>query len=176
MIREQAREIASNLEIPVDDFKFSNGWLWVFKKRYNIHVLQDHGEAGSCDPNDVSRRRLECQGTIMQFNRSDVHNLDETALNYCSHTRRSHQRPGTKKSMLALPSCVIYCHMLTFCFDAIRSEAKQVAHYCDARHQRRRDGQAAPHTLWDSQRNRSASKGNVHLTTASTTMQIRRAR
>lgn len=96
MIIEDAKQIAAHLQLPTQQFRFSKGWVWGFQQRYRIKSLPDHDEAGSCDRDQVVQGQLECQEVIAAYDKCDVYNLDETALNYCAHPTKSLRRRGTK--------------------------------------------------------------------------------
>lgn len=97
MVREEATRIARRQQIGLSSLTFSNGWLARFQARHCVKSRFDHGEAGSCDPVAVVRGRIASQDAISCYAKHDVYNLDEAALNYCAHSRRSIGRKGSKR-------------------------------------------------------------------------------
>ncbi|CAF0801582.1 unnamed protein product [Brachionus calyciflorus] len=75
---EKAKYFGTMLNI--SNFKYSDGWINKFKKRYNISSYKLHGEAGSVDQNEINSERLKLQNELKEFNLDDIYNLDETAL------------------------------------------------------------------------------------------------
>ena len=62
------------------DFKYSNGWLNNFKKRYHITLQTIVGESGSVDKVKVEEDRKLLRKVLSKYIQSDIFNLDETAL------------------------------------------------------------------------------------------------
>ena len=64
------------------NFKFSNGCLEGFKKRYNIKQYTRFGEAASADSAVIENGREEIASLIAQYPPNRVYNMDETAKQY----------------------------------------------------------------------------------------------
>ncbi|GFQ71037.1 tigger transposable element-derived protein 1 [Trichonephila clavata] len=65
-----------------EDFKASRGWFFRFKKRYGIHSVNMHGEAGSADKKEAEKFSINFQKFIMDegYCPQQVFNADETGL------------------------------------------------------------------------------------------------
>ena len=82
-LREMATELAKDPRFEVkSSFKFSNGWLEGFKKRYNIKQYTRFGEAASTDSAVIENGREEIASLIAQYPPNRVYNMDETAKQY----------------------------------------------------------------------------------------------
>lgn len=82
-LREMATELAKDPRFEVkSSFKFSNGWLEGFKKRYNIKQYTRFGEAASADGAVIENGREENARLITQYPPNRVYNMDETAKLY----------------------------------------------------------------------------------------------
>ena len=81
--REMAAELDKDPRFEVkSNFKFSNGWLEGFKKRYNIKQYTRFGEAASADSAVIENGREEIASLIAQYPPNRVYNMDETAKQY----------------------------------------------------------------------------------------------
>lgn len=78
LVQEQALKIAKKLEIV--NFKASNGWLSKFKKRNKLKSYYMCGETGGINSDDIVKYRENLKTELKNFARSDIYNLDETAL------------------------------------------------------------------------------------------------
>ena len=62
------------------DFKFSDGWVTNFFKRYSLGQVVLHGEGGSAPMALVDRGRIDLQSLLADYELSDIYNADEFAL------------------------------------------------------------------------------------------------
>ncbi|GFR12404.1 tigger transposable element-derived protein 1-like protein [Trichonephila clavata] len=67
-----------------EDFKASRGWFFRFKKRYGIHSVNMHGEAGSADKKEAEKFSINFQKFIMDegYCPQQVFNADETGCEF----------------------------------------------------------------------------------------------
>ena len=70
------------LGICEQDFKYSNGWLEKFKKRFGISIKTLAGEAGSVDLELFERERMRLIKILDKYEAKNRFNMDETALYY----------------------------------------------------------------------------------------------
>ena len=81
MLIEKAKKFG--VELGVQDFQYSKGWLHKFKKRHTISKHIAHGKADSVDSGVVSQGRLQLQDDLASYDPNDVsNNMDETGLFY----------------------------------------------------------------------------------------------
>lgn len=70
-------EIYKDNEAP----KFSRHWLEGWKKRYGVKRQRFHGEGGGVEITEETHRQMhEIQLVLMEFERCDIFNMDETGL------------------------------------------------------------------------------------------------
>ncbi|KAF0739894.1 hypothetical protein AaE_008777 [Aphanomyces astaci] len=102
LIREQARTIATRLDLPPSQCStYSKGWLYKFQRKHGLTSKIQHGEAASTPREAVRQGRREVLNTTSGYSPANVYNMDETAYFYCLSPHRSITRqrvPGTKKS------------------------------------------------------------------------------
>lgn len=89
LLQTKGREIFDKLKktnsddtLP-DSFLFSNGWLHLFKKRFDIHQKRICGEGASVDIKLIEDERLKLQQLLKCYNKDDILNADELGLFYC---------------------------------------------------------------------------------------------
>jgi hypothetical protein len=80
MLIEKAKDYFGPLCGVDKHFKYSNGWLNNFKKRYHITLQTIVGESGSVDKVKVEEDRKLLRKVLSKYIQSDIFNLDETAL------------------------------------------------------------------------------------------------
>ena len=80
LVCEAAEKILARLYLDHDVFKFSNGWLEAFKKRYGICSYQCFGESGSVNMETIEGNLLQLRETINKFEWKDTYNMDKTGL------------------------------------------------------------------------------------------------
>ena len=107
MVREEATRIARRQQIDLSSLTFSNGWLARFQARHCVKSRFDYDEAGLCDPVAVVQGQIACEEAVRYYGKRDVHNLDETALNYCAHSGRSTGRKGLSANDVLEMRCVV---------------------------------------------------------------------
>ena len=73
-------ESIENFITKLQQFKFSNGWIVGFKKRYLIKSFKIVGHSGETDLNVVDDCRRRLQTKLMQYSPENIYNCDETAL------------------------------------------------------------------------------------------------
>lgn len=94
MLRNKAREIA--LDLGIQDFGASNGWLHRFKDRFNIGQLSICGEANKVSQEQVDQWLLENADLINSYGPELTYNCDETGLFYNLLPNRTLAVRGTK--------------------------------------------------------------------------------
>ena len=57
---------------------FSNGWLYKFKKRNNIHKYHMHGESESIPLASLPEERAKLQLILGRYTLDRIYNIDET--------------------------------------------------------------------------------------------------
>ncbi|OAE19032.1 hypothetical protein AXG93_2839s1280 [Marchantia polymorpha subsp. ruderalis] len=62
------------------NFKFSNGWMEVFKKRHNIRSHQRFGDSGSVNKQIIDESIPRLRETLDKFEWKDIYNMDETGF------------------------------------------------------------------------------------------------
>lgn len=82
IIKEQARIFAKEMNISIESFKFSDGWLSSFKRRHGIKKRTISGESASVDIKALEAALPSLLDKIKKFKFDDVFNFDETALFY----------------------------------------------------------------------------------------------
>lgn len=82
MLQEKARHYATELNIPTEDFKASNGWLNRFRQRHNINFASVCGESGSLPNESVENWLSKLPDILSGFKACDIYNMDETGLFY----------------------------------------------------------------------------------------------
>jgi hypothetical protein len=70
------------LVTPIKTFKFSDGWVGNFFKRYSLGTVALHGEGGSAPMEQVDRGRIDLKMLLADYELSDIYNADEFALFY----------------------------------------------------------------------------------------------
>ena len=74
------------------DFKFSDGWLTKFKKRWNLRVIKNHGEIGDADMTEVAKEPPNIIKSIDKYDINDIFNADE--LRYWSVQMQMDRKSG----------------------------------------------------------------------------------
>lgn len=99
----KAKEFGEKLEIR--DLKFSNGWLYRFKNRYNLKMRVLHGEAASMTDDNVVKFRQEMLTRLEGFDPEVLLNMDETGLFFQSFPTRTistSEKKGVKQSKVRI--------------------------------------------------------------------------
>ena len=78
LLKEKALKFAVDLDI--DTFKASNGWLSSFVKRHNIVFGKMSGERGDVDDSVVSDWFTKLPDQCAGYEPKDIFNMDETGL------------------------------------------------------------------------------------------------
>ena len=79
---EKAKVFAQMLNIPFSDFKFSNGWLFKFKRRHGLVQIKKHGEDASADHAAAAVAVTQLRELLKDYELKDIYNMDETSLFY----------------------------------------------------------------------------------------------
>jgi hypothetical protein len=89
LLQTKAKQLAE--AAGVTDFKYSNGWLDRFKKRYGVRCQGMHGQAGDADAQGVElcHRALPVLITELGYDKEDVYNFDETGLFFKAGPKRT---------------------------------------------------------------------------------------
>jgi hypothetical protein len=83
LIKAKASQFAEALDVNENEIpKFSNGWLYSFQMRHGFSKFQIHGESGDAEMNNIEEALNQLKDRIKDYNRSDIYNMDETALFY----------------------------------------------------------------------------------------------
>lgn len=81
LLKQKAETLA--LRLGIDGFKFSDGWLQNFKKRYDLAFKKMCGESGAVDSTLVANYRGgKLVELLRRYSADDTFNLDETGLFY----------------------------------------------------------------------------------------------
>lgn len=99
IIKAKAKVFGDKLGIK--NFKYSEGWLSNFKKRFNISSFKICGESAGISNEDIVKGKEFIMKQMEGYTLDNVYNLDETALYYqVSPSRTMSNKPvkGTKKS------------------------------------------------------------------------------
>ena len=80
ILQSKALQLAEELD--VEDFRASNGWLYAWKKRYNIKQFKISGESADVDMALVDDYKSRIQGITSGYEPDDIFNCDETGLFY----------------------------------------------------------------------------------------------
>ncbi|XP_064479058.1 tigger transposable element-derived protein 4-like [Ornithodoros turicata] len=80
LLKQKAETLA--LRMDIHDFKFSDGWLRNFKKRYDLAFKKMCGESGAVDMTIVENYSDRLQSLLQQYSPDDIFNCDETGLFY----------------------------------------------------------------------------------------------
>jgi hypothetical protein len=101
IIREKAKQLGRQLKVP-DNFGYSGGWLYNFKKRYGIKSYVLHGEAGSANQEGVELARSSLRKLLEEgeYEAEDVYNQDESGAFWRqmpTHSMATGKRAGQKK-------------------------------------------------------------------------------
>ena len=80
ILQQKALELAQMLNIGEDQIKFSNGWVWRFKKRNGLKKIKFSGEANSAPIEDLPRERARLRLLLSRYDKEDIYNADETGL------------------------------------------------------------------------------------------------
>jgi hypothetical protein len=87
MLQEKA--IMLSLEMGLDDFTASNGWLHAFQVRHNIRSVALSGESADVSPAVLEDWQKRLPDLLRGYNREDVFNADETGLFYRALPQRT---------------------------------------------------------------------------------------
>ncbi|CAG8799050.1 17741_t:CDS:2 [Gigaspora margarita] len=79
---EKAKKFTKSLNIPNSNLKFSQGWLYKFKKRHGLGQIKKHGENASVDDNVVADAIPKLREVLKGYDLKDIYNMDETGLFY----------------------------------------------------------------------------------------------
>uniref|UniRef100_H3BFD8 HTH CENPB-type domain-containing protein n=1 Tax=Latimeria chalumnae TaxID=7897 RepID=H3BFD8_LATCH len=89
ILKAKAEKFAVDLNI--DDFKATNGWLDCWKKRYGIVFKRAHGEKKDMDvPSTTNWIENQLLPVLQHYKPEDVYNADETGFYYCALPNGSH--------------------------------------------------------------------------------------
>ena len=78
LLKEKAKQIASQLGYTEESFTASNGWLESWKKRHNVKQVVVSGESGDVRGETVSSWKERLPEIVVGYEAKDVWNLDET--------------------------------------------------------------------------------------------------
>lgn len=89
LLQEQARLIAEKLEIPAEEFKAANGWLFKFQQRFNISQRILSGEEADVSSSVLEKWTPRLKTLVAGYESRDIFNADESGLLYRSAPKRS---------------------------------------------------------------------------------------
>ncbi|XP_071508679.1 tigger transposable element-derived protein 4-like [Diadema antillarum] len=78
LLQQKARDVAVQLQL--DDFKASNGWLEAFRRRHNIIFGKMNGESGGVETDVVDDWKQRLPELCADYDLRDIYNMDETGL------------------------------------------------------------------------------------------------
>ncbi|CAB4436503.1 unnamed protein product [Rhizophagus irregularis] len=80
ILQQKGLELAQMLNISEDQLKFTNGWVYRFKKRNGLQKIRFSGEASSTPLATLPEERLKLRNLLAAYNEEDIYNADETGL------------------------------------------------------------------------------------------------
>lgn len=80
VLQKKAEQFARKMNIPVENFAASNGWLGNFKKRYDLHFKSVCGESAAVDTEKCDTWKSELPTLLENYRPEDIFNADETGL------------------------------------------------------------------------------------------------
>ena len=79
ILQQKGIELAQKLSIE-EELKFTNGWVWKFKKWNGLQKVHFSGEANSAPLATLPEERLRLRTLLSSYNKEDIYNADETGL------------------------------------------------------------------------------------------------
>lgn len=80
ILQQKGLELAQMLNISEEQLKFTNGWVYRFKKRNGLQKIKFSGEANSAPLATLSEERLKLRNLLAAYDEEDIYNADETGL------------------------------------------------------------------------------------------------
>src|SRR3954452_9632141 len=78
LIKKKAKIFAQAFNIQENELVFSNGWLYKFKQRNNIHRYHIHEELASAPLASLPEERTKLQQLLSQYTLDQIYNINET--------------------------------------------------------------------------------------------------
>lgn len=80
ILQQKGLELAQMLNINEEQLKFTNGWVYRFKKRNGLQKIKFSGEANSAPLATLPEERSKLRDLLAAYNEEDIYNADETGL------------------------------------------------------------------------------------------------
>ncbi len=80
ILQQKGIELAQMLDINEDQLKFTNGWVYRFKKRNGLQKIKFSGEANSAPLATLPEERLKLRALLAAYDEENIYNADETGL------------------------------------------------------------------------------------------------
>jgi len=80
ILQQKGIELAQMLNIREDQIKFTNGWVWRFKKWNGLQRVKFSGEANSAPIETLPEEHIHLHKLLAKYEREDIYNADETGL------------------------------------------------------------------------------------------------
>jgi hypothetical protein len=80
VLQKKAEQFARKMNIPIENFAASNGWLGNFKKRHDLHFKSVCGESAAVDTEKCDAWKSELPTLLKNYRPEDTFNADETGL------------------------------------------------------------------------------------------------
>ncbi|GBC13711.2 tigger transposable element-derived protein 6-like [Rhizophagus irregularis DAOM 181602=DAOM 197198] len=80
ILQQKGIELAQMLNIGENQIKFTNGWVYRFKKRNGLQRVKFSGEANSAPIETLPEERVRLRALLAKYDKEDIYNADETGL------------------------------------------------------------------------------------------------
>ncbi|CAB4396599.1 unnamed protein product [Rhizophagus irregularis] len=80
ILQQKGIELAQMLNIGENQIKFTNGWVYRFKKWNGLQRVKFSGEANSAPIETLSEERVRLRALLAKYDKEDIYNADETGL------------------------------------------------------------------------------------------------
>ncbi|CAB4402410.1 unnamed protein product [Rhizophagus irregularis] len=80
ILQQKGIELAQMLNIGENQIKFTNGWVYRFKKRNGLQRVKFSGEANSAPIETLPEERVRLRALLAKYDKEDIYNANETGL------------------------------------------------------------------------------------------------
>jgi hypothetical protein len=80
ILQQKGMELAQMLNIGKNQIKFTNGWVYRFKKRNGLQRIKFSDEANSAPLKTLSEERVCLRTLLAKYSKEDIYNANETGL------------------------------------------------------------------------------------------------